>query len=343
MNRRTFTTAALASAAAATLPFGARAADTFRIIITETETPLVPNSVEDLALRLGYYKKAGVDVELIRVSQTPSAIAALRSGQGDMANVATDTVLQLVGRNQMRLRAVISPDKALPLTIVAKSAIKQPKDLAGKTFGVARVGSIDYEMTRLVLAKYGVDVDKLQYLAIGQPPIRAQALVAGQIDATAISVGIWTTMPDRRGLSVLVDQPDFYKAAPFISKLSVVTDTVAKTKAQQVGAVVRAIILASRDFAKNPSLWVNAMAAARPDVKRSDLEALAVIYRKSWSVNGGLNLDSLRFTADTLYRTSPDFKDLRRVEPGDWIDMSFINAVLRTTGNNPNIDVSGRG
>ena len=341
MNRRTFASGLVGIAAAT--PIGARSSDTFRLIITETETPLVPNSVEDLALRLGYYKKAGVDVELVRVSQTPSAIAALRSGGGDMANVATDTVLQLVGRDQMRLRAVISPDKALPFSIVAKSSVKQPKDLEGKRFGVARIGSIDYEMVQLVLAKYGVAADRLQYVTIGQPTIRAQALAAGQIDATAISVGIWTTMPDRHGLNVLIDQASFYKAAPFISKVSVVTDTIARTKAQQVSAVVRAIILCSRDFAKNPSLWVNAMAQARPDVKKSDLEALAVIYRKSWSVNGGLNLDSLRFTADTLYRTSPDFKDLRRVEPSDWIDLSFINGVLRQVGNDPNIDVAGRG
>jgi NitT/TauT family transport system substrate-binding protein len=46
-------------------------ADPFKLIVTETETPLVPNSVADLAIKLGYYKKAGVDVELVRVQQTP--------------------------------------------------------------------------------------------------------------------------------------------------------------------------------------------------------------------------------------------------------------------------------
>src|SRR4051794_37127789 len=87
-------------------PQGAAAAP-FRIIITETETPLVPNSVIDLANRLGYYKKAGADeVELVRVQQTPSAVAALRSGQGDMANIALDSALQLVARNQMKLKGV---------------------------------------------------------------------------------------------------------------------------------------------------------------------------------------------------------------------------------------------
>jgi len=53
-------------------------ADPFRIIVPEPETPLVPNSVIDLADRLGYYKREGVEVELIRVKATPAAVAALR-------------------------------------------------------------------------------------------------------------------------------------------------------------------------------------------------------------------------------------------------------------------------
>lgn len=328
--------------ALASAPIVARAADPFRLIVTETQTPLVPNSVADLALRLGYYRKAGVDVQLLRVQQTPSAIAALRSGEGDMANIATDTALQLVARGQMQLRGVISPDKSLPFVIVAKRGITSVKALEGKSFGVARIGSLDYLMSREVLSKLHVAVDKLQYLAIGQPSVRAQALAAGQVDATTISVGVWTTMPDRSKFTVLVDQQSFYRNAPFLSKIDVVTSDVARAKAGQIQAVVRAIILASRDFARNPSLWVNAMAAARPDVPRADLQALAMLYRKSWSVNGGINLDDLRFTTDTLYASDPDFAGLPRVEPGGWIDMSFVNNVLRAAGNDPNQDVRGR-
>jgi len=316
-------------------------AETFKLIVTETETPLVPNSVADLAIRLGYYKKAGVDVELIRVQQTPSAVAALRSGGGDMANIAIDTALQLVGRDQMKLKGVVSPDKALPFLIAAKKAIGTPQNLAGKIFGVARVGSADYTLSRAVLVNLGVPVDSLQYLAIGQPPVRAQSLIAGRIDATAISVGVWTTLPDKSGLTVLVDQENFYRLAPFVSKLDVVTEEVARTKAKEIAGVVRGIILASRDFAKNPKLWVDAMAAARPDVKREDLDALAAAYRKSWSVNGGLNLGEVKFATDTQYAT-PDFKDLRRVPPREWIDTSFIDGVLKDIGTDRNLDETGR-
>ena len=326
---------------AAILALPAAQAEPFKLIVTETETPLMPNSVADLAIGLGYYKRAGVDVELVRVQQTPSAVAALRSGQGDMANIAIDTALQLVGRDQMKLKGVVSPDKALPFMIAAKKEVAAVKDLNGKVFGVARVGSADYALSRIVLAKLGADVESLRYLAVGQPPVRAQALAAGQIDATTISIGVWLSMPDKSNVREMVDQASFYKAAPFVSKLNVVTEEIAKTKAKEVAAVVRGIILASRDFAKDPKLWVKAMEKARPDVKPATLEALGEAYRKEWSVNGGLNLEAVKFTTETDYKL-PDFKDLRPVQPAEWIDTRFIDATLKDIGTDPSMDETGR-
>ena len=57
-------------------------AEPFRLIVSDLETPLVPNSVMDLALANGYFDRAGVEVELVRVQQTPMAMAALQAGEG---------------------------------------------------------------------------------------------------------------------------------------------------------------------------------------------------------------------------------------------------------------------
>jgi NitT/TauT family transport system substrate-binding protein len=315
-----------------TFVVGVAAAEPFQIIITEPETPLAPNSVIDLAKQLGYYEKAGVDVQLIRVRATPSAIAALRSGQGDMANVSLDIALQLIARDQMKLRGVISPDKALPFVIVGKKALTSPKQLEGKIFGVGQIGSVDYVQTRNVLANLGVDVDKVRYLAVGQPTVRAQSLIAGQIDATTITLGTWLSLPGRDGLNMILDQEAYYQAAPFVTKISVVTEETAEKKHKDVEAVVRATIAASRDFAAHPELWVDAMVKARPDVPREQLEVLAKAYAKNWSVNGGLDDGELKATTDALYKTE-DFQGLpRRVDPAAWIDRSFIETVLGDLG-----------
>jgi NitT/TauT family transport system substrate-binding protein len=341
VDRKQFLASGAAGVLVAATRLPARAGTPFRIVVTETEVPLVPNSVAWLAQSMGYFDRAGVSVDLIRVQQTPSAVAALRSGGGEMANISTDVALQLLGRDQMDVRAVISPDKALPFVIAAKKGIAKPKDLEGKTFGVARVGSVDYETSRIVLAKLGVDVDKIQYLAVGQPAVRADSLVAGQIDATAVSVGVVDAIADKSTITTLVNETDYFKAAPLVTKISVITADVAKARPKDVAAVVRALIVASRDFAKNPELWVGAMAKLRPDVKKSDLETLGAAYRSTWSINGGLNLDALKFTTATLYR-GPDFKDLKRVEPVAWVDTSFIDGVLKSVGVAHDGDATGR-
>jgi len=177
-------------------------------------------------------------------------------------------------------------------------------------------------------------------LAIGQPDVRAQSLLAGQIDATTFSIGIYTMLPDKSSIKMLVSQADYFKNAPFVSKLNVVTADVAKSRPADVAAVVRGYIQAARDFAAHPKIWIDAVAAARPDVTRAELTALADSYAHSWSVNGGLNLNTVKFTTDTLYQ-GPDFKDLRPVPPSEWIDLSYIKSALRGVGVDRGDDPTG--
>jgi NitT/TauT family transport system substrate-binding protein len=309
----------------------------FKLIIGDLTTPLVPNSVMDLADKLGYFEREGVDVEIVRVQQTPSAIAALRSGEGDMANIAVDAAIQLVARGQMDLKAVVSPNKSLPYLIASKDSVATPADLPGHSFGIGRIGSLDHTLSSKVFNSLGVPLDKIDFVSIGQPNVRAQALAAKQIDATTISIGVWLALPGKAGLHVLVPQDDYYAAAPVVNKVNVVTDAVLKTKRKEVEAVVRALVKISRDFAADPKKWVDAMAAARPDVARSDLEALAQSFARSWSINGGLSRSELQDTQDWLY-ASPDFKDLKKVALSDWVDFSVLDDVLKTDGTAPGFD-----
>src|SRR5690606_32607785 len=163
-------------------------------ILTHLEPPLVPNSVMDLALEKGYFDAEGVEVEFVRVEQTPSALQALAAGEGEMANVSVDGLLLLVAQGAGDLKAVTSPNKSLPYVIVAKDDIRAVADLAGRKFGVGRVGSLDHSLSMKVLTSAGLDTDSMEVVAIGQPGVRAQALIAGQIDATTMSIGVWMSI-----------------------------------------------------------------------------------------------------------------------------------------------------
>lgn len=332
--------AALATALSLTalLPLaGAASAQPFRLITTDLTAPLVPNSVMHMALELGYYQREGVEVELVRVQQTPSAVAALQAGEGDMANISVDAALQLVARDQMDLKAVVSPNKSLPFLIAGKDSITELSQLEGMSFGIGRIGSLDHSLSTAVLESYGVDTDAIDFVNIGQPNVRAQALAAGQIDATTMSIGVWLSLGDRTGLEILVDQEDYYAAAPVIDKVNVVTDETLAAKREQIQAVVTALIKASRDFSANPEEWVDAMAEARPDVSRENLAFLGESFVGSWSVNGGLNSEELQGTVEWTYE-SPDFQDLRPVPLEEWVDYSFIETTLESEGVAPDYD-----
>jgi len=319
----------------------AQSDEPFRLIVTHLEPPLVPNSVMDLAVQLGYFEQEGVDVELVRVQQTPSALAALQAGEGEMANVSVDALLQIIHSGSTDFRAVTSPNKSLPFLIAAKDEIATPADLAGASFGVGRVGSLDHSLSTLVLSSQGVDIDEIELVSLGQPNVRAQALAAGQVDATTMSIGVWSEMPDRTGLHVLIDQDAYYEAAPVVNKVNVVTTEVLEQRPEDVEAVIRALTRLSRDFAQNPQMWVDAMAEAVPNVDVAVLESLAESFAGSWSVNGGMSAKELAYTADWLYET-PDFADLTPLALEDWVDFGPVDAVLEELGTDDSMDPADR-
>ena len=313
----------------------------FRLIVTDLEPPLVPNSVMDLAVSLGYFERENVDVELVRVQQTPLAVTALQAGEGEMANIGVDSLLQLVASGQLDLRAVTSPSKSLAFMIVAQDSVADVASLAGHSFGIGRVGSVDQGLSRQVLASMDIDLDSLELVALGQPAARAQALAARQIDATTMSLGTWVTLPDKTGMHVLVDQDQYFYAAPVVSKVNVVTPEVLEARRPEVVAVVTALTKLARDIVQDPTIWVDAMAQARPDLNRADLESLAEAYSQSWSVNGGLSANELAFTADWNFE-SPDFADLKPLTMEQWVDFSVTDEMLANIGTAPDLDPADR-
>ncbi|AXC51296.1 ABC transporter substrate-binding protein [Paracoccus suum] len=302
----------------------------FRLVITDLEPPLVPNSVVDIAKAGGYFDRAGVEVEIVRVQQTPMALAALQSGEGEMANVATESLVQLVAQGAKDLRAVTSPNKALPYLIAGKEGMTL-EGLAGKSFGIGRIGSLDHTLSAKVLSDKGIDVEGLKMVALGQPNVRAQALAAGQIDATTISIGSYLALPGHDKLPILIPVKDYFKAAPVVSKVNAVKTETLENRGKEVTSVIEALTLAARDMAKDKDAWPKAMAPLRPDVDPATLATLGEAFLTSWSINGGLQKDELETTQEWLYQ-SEDFKGLPQVSLQDWADFGPVDAVLDKIG-----------
>ncbi|SMQ57984.1 NitT/TauT family transport system substrate-binding protein [Devosia lucknowensis] len=332
---------AIVVASLAAVPVLAQSDRPFRLIVTHLEPPLVPNSVMDLAVTLGYFEREGVDVELVRVQQTPSALAALQAGEGEMANIGVDALLLAYASGADDLRAVTSPNTSLPFLIASKDNIADVADLAGARFGVGRIGSIDHSLSNLVLTELGGDLDASQVVSLGQPNVRAQALIAGQIDATTLSIGTWASLPDITGLHILVEAADYYAAAPLVNKVNVVPQTVLDTRFDEVVAVVRALIRISRDMADDPKKWVEAMERVLPGTDRALLEGLAPRFATSWAVNGGMSAQDLRQTSTWMQQTE-DFSAISVPPLADWADFRAVDAALATLGIEDGLDRADR-
>ena len=313
----------------------------FRLIITEVETPLVPNSVMILAQELGYFDAEGVDVELVRVTDTTLAAAALQAGEGEMANLALDATLQMVAHNVLDMRAVTSPNKFLPFLIACQADVASVADMAGRTFGVNRIGSLDYGLSRMVMVANGLDPETLEYVPIGFTSARAEALAAGQVDCATMSIGVWLSIPDRTGLQILVPVGPYGDAAPVVNKVNVVPADVLANRRDDVEAVIRALTNLSRYFNANPRAWVDAMLVSRPDQSEENLVALSEAFVGAWSVNGGLNAEELSFSVTEVFG-GDEFVGLTAPELADWVDFTIVDAILADIGVDETADAPAR-
>lgn len=310
-------------------------ADPFRIIVTETETPLVPNSLLYLAKEEGYFERAGVDVELVPTAQTPMAVAALRSGQGEMANISVDALISLHREGVNDVVAIHSSGKTIPYVIAGRKDLTL-ETMAGSSFGIGRIRSLDHELSSRVLEGHKVNVDTLQLVPLGEPKVRAQALATGRIDATTMSIGSFLAMPARENFKVLVDVTDFFDTVPLVTKVDVVRRSTLETRRDEVDKVLEALTLAARDYAQAPEKWVAAMERARPDVTQETLSELATIYQGSWTVNGGLQFGELIYTAKNTQSgvvVRVDGEDTPfRIEVENWTDFAPMDRVLAKIG-----------
>jgi NitT/TauT family transport system substrate-binding protein len=312
-----------------------------RLGLGSAPAPPLPNSVLWLAKDLGFYAREGLEVELSEFQGTPLAIAAMIAGDIDVANISTSEVIRMTATKGQPMRAIHSPDARLYFLIAARDEFKSVGALQGKTFAVSRIGSVDHSLSTIALKALGLNPANLTMVAMGVPSTRAQALVAGRVDATSLSVGTWITIQKEPGVRILVDHNTYFENAAVVEKVNAVTTKVMDEKPEQLRRFTAAILKASRLFAENQESWVAAITKRRPDVDRQDAANLWTGFRTAWAVNGLMNLETYKKSADFFYQAGI-LEKVPRIEVGEWTDTRFVDGVLREIGVNAKFDPTGR-
>src|SRR5712692_11747059 len=252
----------------------------------------------------------------------------MRTGDVDVGSINYQDVIQLTATKDLEMRAINSSNGRNFFMIVGKSSIASVMELSGRSFAVSRVGGQDHALSIKVMAAKGLNADSVSYVSIGAPNIRAQALVANQVDATTMSLATWVTVQNEKGIKILVNADDYFNAVPLVNKGNAVTTKVLAEKPEALRRFTAAIIKASRFFADNKQAWVDGMLKLRPDIARPDLEFLWDQFGASWAVNGQLNMTAYQTSTDFLYETGT-FPDAPRIDAKGWADPQFVDAVLK--------------
>jgi len=159
----------------------------------------------------GYFRDAGLDVELKFFDAAQPIAVAVTSGDVDFGVTAfTAGLYNLAGKGTLKVIGGMSREKAgYPLIGYFASnnayaaGLKTPKDLAGKRVAVTQVGSSFHYSLGLLADKYGFKLSEVKVLPLQSLSNAAAALKGETVDAALLPVSTARKLIDDGGAKLL--------------------------------------------------------------------------------------------------------------------------------------------
>lgn len=166
---------------------------------------------------LGYFAKAGLDVTIQAMANTPNIVAAVVGGALDIGYTTIDTIASIHSHGIPLVVIAPATDYIDPTTVKTAGILVRPdspirtaKDLEGKTIAVAALNDQTAVALRKWLTENGADYNKVHTIEMGYPEMIA-SLSAGRIDAAMLAEPFQTAA--RKGDARLFAKP-FDSIAP---------------------------------------------------------------------------------------------------------------------------------
>ena len=159
----------------------------------------------------GYFKEAGLDIELKFFDAAQPIAVATASGDVDFGVTAfTAGLYNLAGKGALKVIGGMSREKAgYPLigyfasNNAHASGLKTPKDLAGKRIAVTQTGSSFHYSLGLLADKYGFKLAEIKVLPMQSLSNAAAALKGETVDAALLPVSTARKLIDDGGARLL--------------------------------------------------------------------------------------------------------------------------------------------
>lgn len=195
MNRSVFLSGVLVGAALVRTP--AFAADA---VLRIADVPIEPSSDVFYTDAQGYFKSAGLDVDIQVLANGQNFVGGVTAGTFDLSPLTVPAIAQArehgIPLKMIAPQAISSSAAPTNLLMVTRdSPLKTARDLDGKTIACSGLNNLAATALRAWLIKNGADVASVKLVEFPIPSMQ-QALQAGRIDAAVMSEPFLTAAKD---------------------------------------------------------------------------------------------------------------------------------------------------
>ena len=225
-----------------------RAQDKIRLAYSSTDAL---NAIWTIAQDVGFYKRNGLDADLVYIGSSTVAAAAVVSQDVQVANIA-GSVVAASGVRGGDLVSTACFINSMAYELVVLETIKSPEDLRGKTIGISRFGSVSDVAARELLKGIGLKPgEDVKIIQVGGASERAAGFSRGIIAGFPSPPGNVNLIPGGLPHRILANMADFEKpyALPFIC--SVTTKNYLAKKRDVVKKTIMSLIEAAHYFKTN--------------------------------------------------------------------------------------------
>lgn len=161
-----------------------------------------------LAERLGYFKDAGLTVEINDFGGGAKSLQALVGGSVDAVTGAYEHTIRMQQKKQ-DIRAVIDlgryPGIVLAVRKDKAGEIKSVADLKGAKIGVTAPGSSTHILVQYAFAKAGLKQDDAAFIGVGGGASAVAAMQKGEIDAISHLDPVISKLQELDLINVMID------------------------------------------------------------------------------------------------------------------------------------------
>jgi len=273
------------------------------------------------------YEKNGIDVDPVFIGASSALFQSMLSGAADMAGSGGPAIISnvLKGGDIIHVTAMVP---RFTQSIMVKSEIKRPQDMAGRKIGVSRLGTVTHFALQTVLDTYAIK--NVTILQMGGQPEAAVGLLRGSIDGAVFSPP-YNFQLKKEGFNELVAPNDLQKLTEFITNGIVARRSVIEKDKDSLIRLIKSTAEAIKLITTDKELTKKVITKWMP---MKDQDLLEQVYRfatENYSREGFVPEGALRSMVKQMVQSNLiDAKEAASTPLTAYYDNRYVEEVKRS-------------